>query len=50
MLRKMSGVGKQEMAALQEKLVERAKTEREAMRTALDESPLLPVSGVVFSA
>ena len=40
----MSGLGRDEMSALQRKLVERAKLEREALRGASNESPLFPVS------
>lgn len=43
MLRKLSGVTKEELVGLQVKLVERAKQEREALRGASDESPLVPV-------
>ena len=46
-LRKLSGVGSEEMSILQDKLVERAKLEREALRGALDESPPVPVSFTV---
>ncbi|WWC72730.1 uncharacterized protein I206_106694 [Kwoniella pini CBS 10737] len=43
-LRKMSGMGMDEMRLLQEKLVTKAKAEREALRGDLDESPVVPFS------
>ncbi|ORY28023.1 hypothetical protein BCR39DRAFT_213242 [Naematelia encephala] len=42
-LRKLSGMGGEELAILQRKLVDKAKSERRELR-ALDESPFLPVS------
>ncbi|WWD20844.1 hypothetical protein CI109_105321 [Kwoniella shandongensis] len=42
MLRKLSGVGIQEMAILQGKLVEKAKLEREALRGEMGDSPIVP--------
>ncbi len=43
-LRKLSGVGKEELAMLQEKLVDRAKLERQALRGAGGDSPSVAVT------
>lgn len=42
-LRKLSGVTKEELTALQAKLVKKAKIERDELRAAIDDSPIIPV-------
>ncbi|KAK4684811.1 hypothetical protein P7C73_g5353, partial [Tremellales sp. Uapishka_1] len=49
-LRKMSGVGKEELMVIQRKLVVKANQEREAMRKDVDNSPTLPSSPQLLPA
>ena len=43
-LKRLTGMGQEEFAEMQDKLVEKARQERRALREAMDESPLIPYS------